>query len=205
MIKITNFFAIFVILLSINIAQSCFQLWSNHCSTDGDCCGLTTWCDTRGGSWAYGVCKPGGKKVVADLVRKGSKLSDKTCLNLDDVCQTDDDCCGESTYCDGNDIICKNYINKADEDDDLDLDRDADKQKNKKSSSKTCYGLWSNHCRTSMDCCGSTTYCDTNGGSWAYGVCKPGGKRVVQTNEELRSTNTFPSSSTVPTAKSQKL
>ena len=70
---------------------------------------------------------------------------------------------------------------------------------------QSCLQLWSNHCSSHNDCCGATTWCDTQGGSWAYGVCKPGGKRVVQTNEELRSTNTFPSSSTVPTTKTQKL
>ena len=194
MIKITNFFAIFVILLSINIAQSCLQLWNNHCSSDNDCCGATTYCDTDGGSWAYGVCKPGGKRVVADFLRKSSKLSDKTCLNLNDVCQADDDCCGETTYCDDTDGDYSNAVCRENHDD------------KRKKSQKTCYGLWSNHCTSSMECCGATTWCDTNGGSWAYGVCKPGGKRVIQTNEELKSTNTFPSSSsTVPTAKSQKL
>jgi hypothetical protein len=312
MINITNFFALFLILLSINIAQSCLQLWSNHCSSHNDCCGATTWCDTQGGSWAYGVCKPGGKRVVADFLRKSSKLVDKTCLNLNEECQADDDCCGESTYCDDTDGdysnavcrenhddkrkksqktclglwsnhctssmeccgattwcdtqggswaygvckpggkrvvanlvksskltsktcylvndqgcreddeccgettfcdrsgpesqiqqvsaesirgVCRFYVKKS-----LDVNR-----KGEKLSSKTCYGLWSNHCTSSADCCGATTWCDTNGGSWAYGVCKPGGKRVVQTNEELRSTNTFPSSSTVPTTKTQKL
>ncbi len=83
MINITNFFALFVILLSINIAQSCLQLWSNHCSSHNDCCGATTWCDTQGGSWAYGVCKPGGKRVVANLV-KSSKLTSKTCYLVND-------------------------------------------------------------------------------------------------------------------------
>jgi len=174
-----------------------------------ECCGATTWCDTQGGSWAYGVCKPGGKRVVANLV-KSSKLTSKTCYLVNDQgCREDDECCGETTFCDRSGPesqiqqvsaesirgVCRFYVKKS-----LDVNR-----KGEKLSSKTCYGLWSNHCTSSADCCGATTWCDTNGGSWAYGVCKPGGKRVVQTNEELRSTNTFPSSSTVPTTKTQKL
>ena len=119
MINITNFIALFVILLSFNIAQSCKSLWDNSCTSNRQCC--SGFCDNKNGQWAFGVCKSGSGNNNSNNGNNGgnnnnesdddnsngngnsngNSNSNSQCKQLwDNSCASNGECC--SHHCDNN-------------------------------------------------------------------------------------------------------